>query len=67
MILRIHPIENQDQNFLAGVYTFFAKALFPSTRDVIPQNARKAAVLQITHRTICNKRQCLQKKFEDLF
>lgn len=67
MILRIHPFENQDHNFLAGVYTFFSKALFPYTKEIIPTNARKAAVLMISYRTICDKKTFLQKAFEDSF
>lgn len=67
MILRICPLENQDHNFLTGVYSFFTKALFPRTKEVIPQNVRKAAILEISHRTICNKKQYLQKEFEDKF
>ena len=67
LILRIQHIENQDQNFLSGVYAFFSKALFPRTKEIIPLNARKAAVLQISHRTISDKKPYLQQSFEDSF
>src|SRR3989344_1396140 len=67
MILRVCPIENQDQNFLTGVYAFFTKALFPRTKEVIPANARKAAVLRIAHRTIAEKKPFLKQSFEDSF
>ena len=65
--MRIQPFENQDQNFLSGVYAFFSKALFPRTKEVIPLNARKAAVLQISHRTISDKKPFLKQSFEDSF
>lgn len=67
MILRVRPLENQDQNFLSGVYAFFSKALFPRTKEVIPTNARKAAVLKIAHRTITEKKPFLKQSFEDSF
>lgn len=67
MILRIRPLENQDQNFLSGVYAFFTRALFPRTKEVIPANARKAAVLRIAHRTIAEKKPFLKQSFEDSF
>ena len=67
MILRIRPLENQDQNFLSGVYAFFTRALFPRTKEVIPANARKAAVLRIAYRTITEKKPFLKQSFEDSF
>lgn len=67
LILRIQPLENQDANFLSGVYAFFSRALFPRTKEIIPDNARKAAVLQISHRTISDKKPYLQQRFEDSF
>ncbi len=67
MILRVCPLENQDQNFLTGVYAFFTRALFPKTKEVIPANARKAAVLRIAHRTITEKKPFLKQSFEDSF
>jgi hypothetical protein len=67
IILRVKPFEDQDQNFLAGVYTFFSKALFPHTKEVIPTNVRKAAILRISHRTISNKKPYLRESFENSF
>lgn len=67
MILRVRPLENQDQNFLTGVYAFFSRALFPRTKEVIPANVRKAAVLRIAHRTISEKKPFLTQSFEDSF
>jgi len=67
LILRICPLENQDQNFLTAVYAFFSRALFPKTKEIIPANARKATVLRIAHRTIKEKKPFLQQTFEDSF
>jgi len=67
IILRVKPFENQDQNFLAGIYAFFSKALFPHTKEIIPANIRKAAVLRISYRTISNKKPYLQESFENSF
>lgn len=65
MILRIRPLENQDENLLNGIYFFFLKALFPETKEIIPKNALKAAALQISHRTIKDRRSFLTNKFEN--
>lgn len=67
MILRLRPLENQDKNLLSGVYVFFTKALFPNTKEVIPSNSRKAAILTIAHRTIAEKKPFLKQEFENSF
>ena len=64
MILRIRPLENQDINLINGVYIFFSKALFPDTKEIIPLSIRKAAALQISRRTIANKKPFLSQQFE---
>ncbi len=64
MILRIRPLEDQDTNLINGVYFFFSKALFPGTKEIIPTSVRKATALQISRRTINNKKPFLRNKFE---
>jgi len=63
-ILRIRPAENQDVNLINGIYYFFTKSLFPGTKEIIPQNIRKAVTLQILRRTIFDKKPFLSDKFE---
>ena len=64
MILRMRPLEDQDTNLINGVYFFFSKALFPETKEIIPASVRKATALQISRRTINNKKSFLKQKFE---
>ena len=65
MILRIRPLKSQDENLINGIFFFFSGALFPTTKEIIPQNARKASALQISRRTIKDKRPFLTEKFEN--
>jgi len=65
MILRIRPIGDQDENLINGIFFFFSKAIFPKTKDIIPENTRMAVALQISRRTIKDKRPFLINKFED--
>ena len=64
IILRIKPLESQDFNLVNGVYFFFTQSLFPTTKEVIPNNIQKAAALQFSKRTISNKHPYLIPKFE---
>lgn len=64
MILRIRPMSSQDVNLINGIYFFFTKALFPETKEIIPQIIRKATALQIARRTISDKKPFLTDKFE---
>lgn len=52
LILRIKPIEDQDINLMNGIFHYFTKALFPGIKRVIPSAPRKAAVLELSRRTI---------------
>lgn len=65
MILRIRPIEDQDENLIKGVFFFFSKSIFPKTKDIVPKNIRKAVALHISRRSIKDKRPFLINKFED--
>lgn len=64
-ILRIRPLENQDENLINGIYFFFAKNLFPTAKDVVPLNVRKASALYISRRAIRDKKPFLTQKFEN--
>jgi len=67
LILRIKPMESQDQNLMNGVFLFFTKALFPGTKEIIPPTIRKASVLHLSRRTISKKQPYIMKKFEKDF
>jgi len=64
MILRIRPMESQDENLINGIYYFFAKALFPETKEVIPMIVRKSTALHLSRRSITDKKPFLANKFE---
>ncbi len=52
LILRIRPIEDQDRNLINGIYYYFVKAVFPKVRQIIPMQPKKAAILQLSKRTV---------------
>lgn len=64
IILRIKPFESQDYNLLNGIYFFFSHSIFPSTKEVLPSNIKKAVALQISKRTISLKQPFLLTRFE---
>ncbi len=64
LILRIKPIDDQDQNLMNGIYYYFTKALFQGIKEVVPQMPRKAAVLQLSRRTITKYHPYALSKFE---
>ena len=67
VILRIRPIEDQDQNFLNAIYFFFKKTIFPRTRNVIPEIPRESVILHICRRVVEEQKSYLKSKFEDQF
>lgn len=52
LILRMKPIEDQDENLMNGIFYYFTKALFRGVKEILPRTPRKAAVLQLSRRTI---------------
>jgi hypothetical protein len=52
VILRLHPLANQDANLTSGIYYAFQMALFPNVHEVIPVPPRRAAALQLSRRAI---------------
>lgn len=65
MILRIRPMESQDENLVNGIYYFFTKALFPETKEIIPLSVKKSTALHLSRRTITDKKSFLSEKFEN--
>jgi len=65
IILRIRPQEKQDFNLVNGIYTFFSNSMFPETREIIPASTQMAVSLQISRRTIEEKRPFVIQLFED--
>jgi len=65
VVIRMRPLEDQNQNFVTAVYYFFKKAFFPKTKRVIPETHREASVLYICRRLIETQKNHLKTKFED--
>lgn len=64
LILRIRPFDDQDQNLMNGIFYFFTKALFRGIKEVVPHLPRKAAVLQLSRRTISKNHPYALSDFE---
>jgi hypothetical protein len=64
LIIRLKPFDDQDQNLMNGIYYFFTKVLFPGIKDVIPALPRRAAVLQLSKRTISKNHPYIMTEFE---
>jgi len=67
LILRIRPIDDQDRNLMNGIYYYFSKAIFPIMKQVIPKEHKKAAVLQLSRRTITQHHPYAISLFEDQY
>lgn len=67
IILRMRPLKEKDNNFLAVVYYFLKSSIFPITQEVIPNTIHSAVILQIVRRTAANRSEELAKIFEDDF
>jgi hypothetical protein len=65
IILRLQPQEKQDSNLVTGIFTYFSNTLFPETKEIIPECTRKAVALQISRRTIEEKRSFALQTFEN--
>jgi hypothetical protein len=64
LILRMRPLENQDENLMNGIFYFFTKALFRGVKEVIPRTPRRAAVLQLSRRTVTKHHPYAMEDFE---
>lgn len=64
-VIRMRPLENQDQNFTIAVYYFFKKVFFPKTKRVIPEIHREASALHMSRRLIEKQKKHLKTIFED--
>lgn len=67
LILRIRPLEDQDKNLMNGIFYYFRKAMFPGVREVIPVTPRRAAILQLSRRTITKHHPYATAEFEREF
>lgn len=65
VVIRMRPLEDQDQNFVTAIYYFFKKAFFPKTKRVIPETHREASTLYICRRLIRTQKKHLEPVFED--
>jgi len=65
IILRIRPHEKQDSNLVNGVFSFFVDSLFPETKEIVPECTQKAIAIQISRRTIEEKRAYALNSFEN--
>ena len=67
IVLRIRPGKNPDQNFIQSLYTYFHTALFPDSRDILPDAVVSAIALAITRASLEGSHQYLLKEFDGVF
>jgi len=65
IIMRIKPLENEDDNVLNATYSFFKSIIFPKVRSIISDSILEASALKITHRVIDSEKPFLLNKFEE--
>jgi len=65
VVVRMRPLESQDQNFVHATYHFLHKAFFPKTKRIIPAEYRDAAALMVAQRIVTEERQSSVRIFED--
>lgn len=64
LIMRLRPLEDQDQNLLNSVFAFFKEVIFPKTKTVVPNNIYNSSALLLAHKTLSRKKLLLQDQFE---
>ena len=67
IVLRIRPGKNPDHNFIQSLYTYFHSAIFPDSKDILPDAIVSAIALAITRACLEGNHQYLLKEFDDVF
>ena len=65
IVVRVRPVESQDQNFVNTVYHYFRTSFFPKTHAVIPKPHFEASVLYICMKIAENRGYKTKEIFED--
>lgn len=67
IILRVRPEKNNDLALIRSIWTYFDSALFPDTRDVLPDGLLSGISLAITRAGLGDNHSYLLKTFDDEF
>ncbi len=65
IIIRIHPVENQDYNFVNAAYHYLKTSFFPKTQAVIPKPHYEASVLHVCRKKAEGRSSASKVTFED--
>jgi hypothetical protein len=67
IIVRIRPVENQDNNFVNATYHYLKSSFFPKTQAVIPKSHYEASVLYVCRKVVEGRSESSKIIFEDNF
>jgi len=67
ILLRIKPTNNQDDNLMEAIWSYFRAALFPETRDIIPHEYVSSIALAMTRAALQARHPYLLERFDSQF
>jgi hypothetical protein len=67
IVLRVRPEKNPDHNLMQSLYTYFYSALFPDSKDILPDAIVSSVALAITRASLEGNHQYLLKEFDEVF
>ncbi len=67
IVLRVRPGANPDHNLMQTLWVYFYGALFPNTKDLLPDELVSGVALAITRTGLEESHPYLLKEFDDVF
>jgi hypothetical protein len=67
IVLRIRPAANPDHNLMQTMWNYFNGALFPNTRDILPDDFLSGISLAVTRAGLEESHPYLIKEFDEVF
>ena len=67
IVLRVRPGANTDHNLMQTLWLYFYRALFPDSRDIIPDELISGIALAITRAGLEENHLYLLREFDDVF
>lgn len=66
IIVRVRPVDDQDQNFVNTAYYYLKSSFFPKTQAVVPKPHYEASVLHVCRQIAENRSPKTKEVFEDM-
>jgi len=67
IVLRVRPGPNPDHNLMQTLWIYFHSALFPNTRDILPDDLVSGVALAITRAGLEESHPYMLREFDDAF